>query len=132
TGAKPGRGKMKAPENIEEFIAELENLESAEEAQNRLPDIIMIDIHPNDATKKIITKNDVAKMLDKINNYMTQNKCRKKITVIVDITLNQATDNEVAEIRERAADYLADGWLNLVFVQSLTKFAKMGRDTHSG
>ncbi|MDE6016016.1 MAG: DUF4157 domain-containing protein [Acetatifactor sp.] len=132
TGANPGRVKMKAPENIEEFIAELENLESAEEAQNRLPDIIMIDIHPNDATKKIITKNDVAKMLDKINNYMTQNKCRKKITVIVDITLNQATDNEVAEIRERAADYLADGWLNLVFVQSLTKFAQMGMDKHSG
>lgn len=132
TEANPGRVKMNAPENIEEFIAELENSESAEEAQNRLPDIIMIDIHPNDATKKIITKNDVVKMLDKINNYMTQNRCRKKITVIVDITLNQATDNEVAEIRERAADYLADGWLNLVFVQSLTKFAQMGMDKHSG
>ena len=132
TGANPERVKMKAPENVEEFIAKLENSESAEEAQNRLPDIIMIDIHPNDATKKVIVPNDVAGMLDEINNYMTQNKCRKKITVIVDITLNQATDDEVAGIRRRAADYLAQGWLNLVFVQSLTKFAQMGMDKHSG
>ncbi|MDE7271075.1 MAG: DUF4157 domain-containing protein [Acetatifactor sp.] len=132
TGANPGRVEMKAPENVEEFIAKLGNSESAEEAQNRLPDIIMIDIHPNDATKKIITQNDVAKMLGVINGYITLNDSRKKITVIVDITLNQATDDEVAGIRERAADYLADGWLNLVFVQSLTKFAQMGMDKHSG
>lgn len=134
TGANSGRVKMNAPENVEEFIAQLRNSRSGENKRpdDRLPDIIMIDIHPNDATKKVIVPNDVAGMLDEINDYMTQNNCRKKITVIVDITLNQATDNEVAEIRERAADYLAQGWLNLVFVQSLTKFAQMGMDKHSG
>lgn len=134
TEANPGRVKMNAPENVEEFITQLKNsrLGVDERPDDRLPDIIMIDIHPNDATKKVIVPNDVAEMLGEINNYMTQNKCRKKITVIVDITLNQATDNEVAEIRERAAGYLADGWLNLVFVQSLTKFAQMGMDKHSG
>ncbi len=138
TGANPGRVQMKTPESVEKFVEKLQIPDSAAESgeavmqTNKLPDIIMIDIHPNDATKETITRNDVSGMLDVINDYMVGNNCRRKITVIVDITLNQATDDEVRNIRQQAADYLAAGWLNLVFVQSLTKFAQMGMDKHSG
>lgn len=132
-GANSERVHRQAPESVEEFVRTLNSGgETAESAQDRLPDIIMIDIHPNDATKAVINQNDVAGMLDAMNDYMMRNQCPKRITVIVDITLNQAADKEVAQIRKRAAVYLAQGWLNLVFVQSLTKFAQMGMDKHSG
>lgn len=125
-GADPRRVHMETPTSVEDFLSRMSKPDF------RLPDIIMIDIHPNDATRESIAANDICLLLEKINQYREDWDCCKQITVIVDITLNQAMDDEVQGIIKGSREWIGQGWLNLVFVQSLTKFAQMGMDKHSG
>lgn len=137
-GANPGRVHMDNPKSVREFLDKLNpsvsesDLEKGFHPADRLPDIIMIDIHPNDATREYIEANNITGLLQAIAEYREQNEISKQITVIIDITLNQATDKEVQGIVKNSQTYIGEGWLNLVFVQSLTKFAQMGMDKHSG
>lgn len=93
------------------------------------PDMIVIDIHPNDASKREIHQHDVAGLLHQLFGAADKTfRC----TVLVDITLNHISEDEVANIRNEARPYIDSGQLNLVFNQSLTKFAQFGTDKHSG
>ena len=126
-GAEGGKVNLNTPSNVAQYLGQLEK------HKEPLPDIIMIDIHPNDATKEVIASNDVIQLLRVINSMLQAEPIlAKKITVMVDITLNQATDEEIKGIETASNAFLRAGWLNLVFVQSLTKFAQMGMDKHSG
>jgi len=126
TGVNNREVRLSTPENVADYLAGLKD-------QNSLPDIVMIDIHPNDASKRTIKANNVEELLAGLAAKNADEEMgKKKITVMVDITLNQAADEEVQALREAADPYISDGWLNLVFVQSLTKFAQMGMDKHSG
>lgn len=137
-GANPNRVHMDNPKNVEEFLDKLHqpvfesDSEEGVHPADRLPDIIMIDIHPNDATREYIEANNIVHLLQAIAGYREQNEIQKQMSVIIDITLNQATDEEVQGIVKKSQTYIREGWLNLVFVQSLTKFAQMGMDKHSG
>lgn len=125
---------MTKPRDVATFLDDINaaaRVKEVKELLQYIPDIIMIDIHPNDATKEYITANDICGLLRGIAELRDKGGC-KKITMIIDITLNQAMDEEVQGIITEAQAYIADGWLNLVFVQSLTKFAQMGMDKHSG
>ncbi len=133
-GAEGDKVKLETPSEVATHLQGLTGIE-------KIPDIVMIDIHPNDATKTVIRSNNVTALLERYDALIRQlgedqahqsGPKKKQVTVIVDITLNQVQDDEVKEIRDKANAYLADGWLNLVFVQSLTKFAQMGMDKHSG
>ncbi len=137
-GANPKRVHMDNPKSVEEFLDKLHqpvsesDLKKGVDPADRLPDIIMIDIHPNDATREYIEANNIVHLLQAIAGYREQNEIQKQMSVIIDITLNQATDEEVQGIVKNSQKYIGEGWLNLVFVQSLTKFAQMGMDKHSG
>lgn len=131
TEASSRRVSMTKPRDVDTFLGDVNAAIGKKELLQKLPDIIMIDIHPNDATKEYITFNNICALLKGIANLRDKGGA-KKITMIIDITLNQAMDEEVQEIIKSSEKYIADGWLNLVFVQSLTKFAQMGMDKHSG
>lgn len=122
---------MAKPRDVAAFLADVKDTSGEKKPLEKLPDIIMIDIHPNDATKELITANDICGLLRGIADLQGTDGSRK-ISMIIDITLNQAMDSEVQGIIRESKPYIADGWLNLVFVQSLTKFAQMGMDKHSG
>lgn len=131
TEASSRRVSMTKPRDVDTFLGDVNAAIGKEELLQKLPDIIMIDIHPNDATKEYITYNNICALLKGLADLRDRGGA-KKITMIIDITLNQAMDEEIQGIIESSEKYIADGWLNLVFVQSLTKFAQMGMDKHSG
>ncbi|MFA0963569.1 DUF4157 domain-containing protein [Roseivirga sp. BDSF3-8] len=123
---------LQSPSSIEDYIKS-ENYKGLE-AKATGVDLIMIDIHPNDATKKDIKENDVPKLINDVFGELRKRDDYKNIrlTVMVDITLNHTTEEEIKAIRESADEYISSGNLNLVFVQSLTKFAQLGMDKESG
>jgi len=92
------------------------------------PDLVLIDIHPNDAARSEMHKNDVLHLMAALFPEGQNNRC----TVMVDVTLNYLSEPEVEEIRSKNAEHITSGRLNLVFVQSLTKFAQFGTDKVSG
>ena len=94
-------------------------------------DVIMVDIHPNDATKKRIVSNEVSTLISEVLAKKSGEK-DFRLTVMIDITLNHPGEEEVKAIREAAQPFIASGKLNLVFVESLAKFSQMGMDKHSG
>lgn len=93
------------------------------------PNLIMVDIHPNDASKPEMRKNDIVAIIE---SRLKDKPAEKRLTVIVDITLNHVADDEVKGITERVKPYIDSKQLNLVFIQSLTKFTQLGMDKHSG
>lgn len=94
------------------------------------PDVIVIDIHPNDASKPEMHKQEIVSIVNAA--FVKDAGEKSKITVIIDITLNHIGDDEVKEIKKGLNKYIENGRLNLVFIQSLTKFAQLGMDKHSG
>lgn len=93
------------------------------------PNLIMVDIHPNDASKPEMRKNDIVAIIE---SRLKDKSAEKRLTVIVDITLNHVADDEVKGIIESVKPYINSKQLNLVFIQSLTKFTQLGMDKHSG
>lgn len=91
--------------------------------------LIVIDIHPNDAAKGEMHRQEVVGI---INHLFSNSHPEFKCTVLVDITLNHISEGEVHNIRNESNPYIESGQLNLVFNQSLTKFAQFGMDKHSG
>jgi hypothetical protein len=95
------------------------------------PDLVLIDIHPNDASKTAIAMHDVGTVIVealKPEGTTEERRC----TVIVDITLNHLAEPEVAKLKTQVQKYVDNGQLNLVFIQSLAKFAQLGGDKFNG
>ena len=129
TGVKPvGKVVVENPSSVEEYLTG-KRFKAIDSVKVKGPDVVFVDIHPNDATKKQIVENDVVRLITDICNKLGPTG---KITVVVDITLNHTTEEQVKNIRVRAQPFIADGRLNLVFVQSLAKFAQLGSDKQSG
>ena len=127
-GASGDGMKLAQPSSTKDLLAELAP-SSGVTAKATAPDMIVLDIHPNDAAKPAIHENDVSGFLHQLFGAADESfRC----TVLVDITLNHVSEDEVANIRNEARPYIASGQLNLVFNQSLTKFAQFGTDKHSG
>ncbi len=127
--SKDSKVSLESPSSIDDYLATERFTEL--KVKTGGPDMILIDIHPNDATKEKIAVNEVSKLIDGV---FEQKKLEPtfRCSVIVDITLNHTSEKEVKDIREKAQPHIASGQLNLVFVQSLTKFAQLGMDKQSG
>lgn len=127
--SKDSKVSLESPSSIDDYLA----TERFKELKVKTggPDMILIDIHPNDATKEKIAVNEVSELIE---GLFEQKKLEPafRCSVIVDITLNHTSEKEVKDIREHAQPYIESGQLNLVFVQSLTKFAQHGMDKQSG
>jgi hypothetical protein len=110
-------------------LAEYKHLQSGVKVDVKGPDLVLIDIHPNDASKKKLSQQQVTEL---IKAMFEGAKADYQVTVVVDITLNHVSDPAVKEMKEATQKYIDSGQLNLVFIQSLTKFAEMGSDKQSG
>ncbi len=130
--SKGSKVTLESPSSVDNYL--LSENYTGLSAKTTDVNVIMVDIHPNDATKENIAANNVSKLIDDVFTklILRDDYDAYKLTVMVDITLNHTSEEEINEIRTKAHDYIASGNLNLVFVQSLTKFTQLGMDKQSG
>jgi hypothetical protein len=127
---KRGNIKLRNPRDLADFKRLKEKAAvSGLAAEVKGPDLVLIDIHPNDASKPAIEQQEVAALIHAI---FEGGAATQRVTVIVDITLNHLAELSVKNLREAVQRYIDDGRLNLVFIQSMTKFTEMGSDKLSG
>lgn len=90
-------------------------------------DIIFLELHPNNVIETKQFPHDPNRLIEKIE-MENHNKPR---TLVVDITLNALDDREIQDFLSRAMTLVQSGYLNIVLIQSLTKFAQFGLDKRS-
>lgn len=88
--------------------------------------LIFMDIHPNNVVETTQYSHDILYFLNKMQAWESIPR-----TLILDVTLNALTDVEIQAVLEQASPLIEQGLLNLVLVQSLTKFAQLGLDKRS-
>ena len=93
-----------------------------------VPDILISDIHPNNAALETLFQNDVASWVE--NALRTHQE--KSMILVVDITLNHYRDNEIQALLTRLQPFISAGRLELYCVQSLAKLIQLGSDNFSG
>lgn len=93
-----------------------------------IPDILIADIHPNNAAKEKLFQNDIANW---IKNCLTQHDSKKMI-LILDITLNHMSDHILKETFETLMPFIVNGRLEIFGIQSLAKLMQLGADNFSG
>lgn len=95
---------------------------------HELPDMLIADIHPNNAARSKLFQNSVADWVDaKLKADPT-----KQLSLILDITLNHLQDPIVQKTLETLAPHIASGQLEIFAVQSLAKLVQLGADNFSG
>lgn len=92
------------------------------------PDVLIADIHPNNASRDILHSNEVDIWVENyLNTHLAQS-----LVLILDITLNNLTDVRVQRLLKRLAPFIAAGRLELFWIQSLAKLVQLGADNLSG
>lgn len=87
--------------------------------------VIVLEPHPNNAASKEIHPHDPLLLLDTL---FTESESSQSYTVIMDVTLNHLGEKEITTVLEKAKQYIEDGRLNLILLQSGTKFFQNGMD----
>lgn len=93
-------------------------------------DVIFVEIHPNNMVEGKLFSHDIFGLLENIETALQHNK-NKKITLVIDATLNALDDNDIQSVLKHSSYLIDSGCLNLIFVQSLTKFFQLGLDQRS-
>lgn len=86
--------------------------------------VIVMEPHPNNAASDTIQPHNPVEL---INNLFTGGGTGP-YTVIMDVTLNHLGEKQIADTLNAAKRYIDDGKLNLVMLQSGTKFFQNGMD----
>lgn len=94
---------------------------SAEDRLRSMP-LIVMEPHPNNAEDREVRAHDPLKLLEILEGS------QMKHTVIMDVTLNHLGEGEIAAILKAAAAMIQNGKLNLILMQSGTKFLQHGMD----
>lgn len=89
-------------------------------------DVLFVDFHPNNAARNSLFSNRIQKWLI---SFMASRQ--DPFVLVVDITLNTLTDRVIHDFLVAAKPHVSEGKLNLIFLQSLTKFAQLGADSIS-
>jgi hypothetical protein len=110
--------------NMERFRETADIFISQSDAQIEESDVYFIDIHPNNAVEGRLFSHDIPKIIKTLKNF-SQNRPR---TLVVDITLSSLSAPEIKELIDEANPLIQSGQLNLVLIQSLTKFSQIGLD----
>lgn len=92
------------------------------------PDVLIADIHPNNASRDTLFPNEVEVWVE---NYLNTHSS-KSLVLILDITLNNLTDPAVQSLFKRLAPFIETGRLEIFWIQSLAKLVQMGADNLSG
>jgi hypothetical protein len=93
-----------------------------------IPDILIIEIHPNNATSEKQFQNDIAGWVARILETASE----KKLTLLLDATLNNLSDPEFLDIVNRFLPFIKNKKLELFCTQSLAKLIQFGSDNFSG
>lgn len=99
-------------------------------------DVYVMEPHPNNAAKESVEhKKPLCYVLEKLKKDKSdsETETRKQITIIMDVTLNCLADAEIQELLkdEEVKRFIENGILNLVLLQSGTKFYTHGMDIAS-
>ena len=120
-----------------EWLANLESLNGnqvsvlqIQQATDTSPsaDIIFVELHPNNVMASKQFAFNIGTLLYQMNNWPP-----KQRTLVIDMTLNAMNDQEIQSFlrSESALGLINDGALNIILIQSLTKFAQLGLDKRS-
>lgn len=105
----------------------LQTKESLKDVQDT-PDILIADIHPNNASKNKLHQNDITGWI--------QNRLKispdKKMILILDVTLNHLQDEIIQTMMTLLKPYIESGQLEFFGMQSLAKLIQFGADNFSG
>lgn len=93
-----------------------------------VPNILVADIHPNDAAQRLLFENDIANW---IKGNLTKNPGQKLI-LILDVTLNNLSDELFQQTINNLSKFIIDGQLEIFGIQSLAKLFQLGADNFSG
>lgn len=93
-------------------------------------DIIFMEIHPNNVVETTQFAHDIKgflqSMLDDQAHWLTHAR-----TLVIDATLNALNDEDIQNTLKKAQRLIKSGWLNIIIIQSLTKFSQLGLDKRS-
>jgi hypothetical protein len=92
-----------------------------------LPQVLVADIHPNNAERDVLFQNDIVTWLKK-----NEPANGEKITLILDITLNDLHEAPLQKMLTELAPLIASKKLEIYLIQSLAKFMQLGADNLSG
>jgi hypothetical protein len=101
----------------------VETKENVEDKGLRHKRVIIMEPHPNNAKTAKIVPHDPLKLLETLYGEDTGPH-----TVIMDVTLNHLGESQIAAVLKMAQPFIDNGKLNLIFVQSGTKFLQHGMD----
>lgn len=110
--------------NMERFRQTANIMISQSDAQIEDCDVYFIDIHPNNAVESRLFSHDIPQILQTLKKF-PNNRPR---TLVVDITLSSLSSSEIRNLLNEAEPLILSGQLNVVLVQSLTKFSQLGLD----
>lgn len=96
-------------------------------SDNSLKDkkVIVMEPHPNNAADKDIHPHDPLVLLDTL---FKGDNSSGPYTVIMDVTLNHLGENQIQDVLQKAEEFIKSGRLNLILLQSGTKFFQNGMD----
>lgn len=108
-----------------ELFPDAEIIESVNSPLLTLKKLILVEPHPNNAVFDSIIPHDPVLLLQNI--FRDASSIRR--TVVMDVTANHLTEVQIKNVLDVAKPYIDSGRLNLVLLQSGTKFFQNGMDT---
>jgi hypothetical protein len=109
---------------IPELFPHAKEVTGIGDASLQSKNLILMEPHPNNAALDHIDPHDPVQLLENIFSNDRKEPC----TVIMDVTLNHLSDEQIKLTLEKAKPYIDDGRLNLILLQSGTKFMQSGMD----
>lgn len=93
----------------------------------RTAGVIVMEPHPNNAALQSIVPHDPVALIENVLGHGRT----EPLTLVMDVTLNHLGDAQIQRALETAKPYIDSGVLNLVLLQSGTKFFQNGMDLAS-
>lgn len=87
-------------------------------------DLIIMEPHPNNAAELSVQAHDPVELI----NYIFSKNPHHSRTLVMDVTLNHLCEKTISKTLSVAREYIDSGRLNLVLLQSGTKFIQNGMD----
>ena len=126
--------------NMDNLNAQVTRVKYTDDIPLSYNSLIFIDTHPNNAVETELYSHQIKKIFERfypqyqsrltegVNSRNYEYYAKRKITIVVDVTLNTVFDEEVINLLKEIAPLIQAELVNLIMIQSLTKFCQMGAD----
>ena len=108
-----------------DLFPDAQELDSIDHEDIRTKKVIIMEPHPNNAALSEIKPHDPVKL---IQNVFENSPAEKRCTIVMDVTLNHLSEQQIKDVLSAAKPHIESGKLNLVLLQSGTKFFQNGMD----